>query len=315
MAKLFFSYSHKDEDLRNELEIHLTMLKRQGFIETWHDRRIDVGDVVDNKISKELDQADIILLLVSPYFLASNYCYDIEMHRALERHSSGEAHVIPVILHPCDWHPAPFGKLLAAPADGKPISKYANLHEAFLNVVTSIRSLISKPKLNEPYPVQTAQNKKHNEYANNAELPRSSNLRIKKEFTQQQKDEFLEQSYEYIQNYFEGSLAELSKRNYHIMTKFKKIDANHFSSIVYKNGDIATQCKIWLGGSRSFGGGISYSSDISSSDNSMNDSLSVDVDGYMPYLKPISFMRDEEKLSQQGAAEYFWEKFIKTLQN
>ncbi len=79
MISLFFSYSHRDESLRNELETHLSVLKRQGVIQTWHDRRITAGSEVDSSISENLENARIILLLVSSYFLASDYCYDIEM--------------------------------------------------------------------------------------------------------------------------------------------------------------------------------------------------------------------------------------------
>lgn len=86
MAVVFFSYTHRDESMRNELEVHLTMLKRQGLIEAWHDRRIVAGNDFDRSISAHLESADIILLLVSPHFLASDYCYDREMTRAMERH-------------------------------------------------------------------------------------------------------------------------------------------------------------------------------------------------------------------------------------
>jgi hypothetical protein len=115
MATIFFSYSHKDEALRDELETHLSMLKRQGFITTWQDRRIAAGDILDPMINAHLESADVVLLLVSPDFLASDYCYDKEMSRALERHEAGKCRVIPVILRPSDWHDAPFRKLLAAP--------------------------------------------------------------------------------------------------------------------------------------------------------------------------------------------------------
>ena len=85
MATLFFSYSHKDEDLRNELEVHLSALKRQGIISTWHDRRITAGTELDGAIDRNLNSADIILLLVSPDFINSDYCYKIERKRALRR--------------------------------------------------------------------------------------------------------------------------------------------------------------------------------------------------------------------------------------
>ena len=73
MANIFFSYSHTDESLRDELEKHLSILKRQGLIETWHDRRIDSGGDFSQEISSHLEDAEIILLLVSSDFLASDY--------------------------------------------------------------------------------------------------------------------------------------------------------------------------------------------------------------------------------------------------
>src|SRR4051794_23858837 len=108
LAKVFFSYSHVDETMRDQLEVQLSMLKRQGVIDTWHDRRIGAGQEIDGSISRNLEDSDIILLLVSPNFLASDYCYDKEMLCAMERHERGEAAVIPVILRACEWHHAPF---------------------------------------------------------------------------------------------------------------------------------------------------------------------------------------------------------------
>ncbi|MES9969977.1 MAG: toll/interleukin-1 receptor domain-containing protein, partial [Candidatus Thiodiazotropha sp.] len=102
MVEVFFSYSHQDEGLRNELEIHLSLLRRQGAIDIWSDHRIGPGEELGGEIDRHLESADIILLLVSPNFLNSDYCYDIEMKRAMERHEHGETRVIPVILRPCD---------------------------------------------------------------------------------------------------------------------------------------------------------------------------------------------------------------------
>jgi hypothetical protein len=148
--KLFFSYSHTDAQLRDELDKHLAMLKRQGVIEAWHDRRILAGDAFDREISDELEEAGIVLLLVSADFLASTCCYDVEMTRALERHAAGEARVIPVILRPCDWRSAPFGHLVAVPQDGKPIVKWASQDEAFLDVVHAIRTVAAGEQSAKP---------------------------------------------------------------------------------------------------------------------------------------------------------------------
>lgn len=144
MINLFFSYSHSDEEYRDMLEVHLAALKRQGVIDAWHDRRISAGKDLHADISGHLEAADIILLLVSPYFLASDYCYDIEMTRALERHESDEARVIPVIIHPCDWRHTPFRHLRATPTDGEPISKYPNIHDAHSIVIEDIRSAVQE---------------------------------------------------------------------------------------------------------------------------------------------------------------------------
>jgi hypothetical protein len=140
MVKVFVSYSHRDEELRNQLGVHLEILRREGVIEPWHDRRIGAGRDVHAAISDSLESADLVLLLVSPDFLASDYCFDIEMKRALARNLEGAARVIPVILRPCDWHRAPFGHLRATPADGHPISKSPDRDETFLQVSRDIRS-------------------------------------------------------------------------------------------------------------------------------------------------------------------------------
>src|SRR5260370_19839659 len=108
---LFYSYAHEDELLRNELEKHLSLLRRQSLITEWHDRQILAGEEWAHDIDQHLEVASIILLLVSPDFLASDYCYDVEIQRALERHRRGEARVIPIILRPVDWHVAPFARL------------------------------------------------------------------------------------------------------------------------------------------------------------------------------------------------------------
>jgi len=79
VASVFFSYSHADENLRDQLEKHLSVLKHQGVIGTWHDRRIPAGRTLSKEIDAHLESADILLLLVSSDFLASEYCYDIEM--------------------------------------------------------------------------------------------------------------------------------------------------------------------------------------------------------------------------------------------
>ncbi|HAH00719.1 MAG TPA: hypothetical protein DCL75_18110 [Ktedonobacter sp.] len=118
--KLFYSYAHKDERWRKRIETHLSMLQRQGFINGWHDRNINAGAAWASEIDTHLTTADIILLLISPDFLASEYCYSIEMKRAMERHYAGEARVIPIILRPTDWKSTPFEQLQVLPSNVQP---------------------------------------------------------------------------------------------------------------------------------------------------------------------------------------------------
>ncbi|MGD8997266.1 MAG: toll/interleukin-1 receptor domain-containing protein [Anaerolineae bacterium] len=141
---MFFSYAHEDEDLRDELEKHLSILKRQGVITGWHDRKIAAGREWEGEIDEHLNTADFVLLLISADFLASDYCYDVEMMRALKRHEDREACVIPVILRPVDWQGAPFGKLQALPTDARPVTSWPDPDNAFLNVAQGIRRAVEE---------------------------------------------------------------------------------------------------------------------------------------------------------------------------
>jgi Stage II sporulation protein E (SpoIIE)/TIR domain len=136
--ELFFSYSHKDRELREELQRHLALLKRQGVITAWHDREIGAGTDWAGAIDAHLNAARIILLLVSADFLSSDYCYDVEMKRAMERHDAGEARVIPVLLRAVEWAGAPFSKLQAVPTGGVPVTSWENRDEAFAEVARAI---------------------------------------------------------------------------------------------------------------------------------------------------------------------------------
>lgn len=142
--EVFFSYSHRDEELRDEMAKHLSILKRQGVIAEWYDRDIGAGSEWAKEIDEHLNSAQVILLLISPDFMASDYCFDVELQRAMERHESGEACVIPVILRPVDWSGAPFGKLQACPKNAKPVTSWTNRDEAFLSVAQAIRKAVER---------------------------------------------------------------------------------------------------------------------------------------------------------------------------
>lgn len=315
MIKLFFSYSHKDEELRNELDKHLSILKRQGIITVWHDRCILGGSDLNREINNNLKTSNVILLLISSDFLASDYCYDNEMIHAMKMHEKNEAKVIPVILRPCDWHSAPFGKLLACPTDGKPVIKFPTLDDAFLEVTSVIKKIAERTSGNST--VVEIPELSHSQ----AQLlpPRSSNLRIKKTFSDHEKDKFLDGAFEYISKFFEGSLIELQTRNEGITYRFRKIDSQTFTSSVYVDGKAKSECTVYYGGNNGFGfqKSIKFCYGIVDSRNSLNESLSVADDGYQLFLNSLGFVRTRQtdiKLTFEGSAEFFWEMFLERLQ-
>jgi hypothetical protein len=142
--EVFFSYAHEDEKLRDQLEKHLKLLQRDGVITTWHDREITAGSEWAGQIDQRLNSADIILLLISADFMASDYCHDVELKRAIERHEANEAVVIPIIVRPVDWTGASFSKLQALPKNAKPITRWPDRDEAWLNVAQGIRKVAEK---------------------------------------------------------------------------------------------------------------------------------------------------------------------------
>ena len=145
--RIFYAYSHRDEELRVQLENHLSILKHQGLIEGWHDRKISAGREWEGEIDENLNAAHIILLLVSSDFIASDYCYDVEMTRAMERHEAREARVIPIILRSVDWKGAPFGKLHMLPRNATAVTQWSDQDEAFTDIARGIRKVVGE--LNE----------------------------------------------------------------------------------------------------------------------------------------------------------------------
>lgn len=319
MIRIFISYSHADEALRQELDKHLASLKHQGIVEVWHDRRITAGDEWAATIDGNLKSAHVILLLISADFIASRYCYDVELKEAMGRHEANEAVVIPVVLRPCDWRDLSFGKLQGGTKDGKPITKFSSLDDGFLEVVQSIK--VAAMRLAQPKTRDDSRRASGGSNVGARAKPtgsRSSNLHVKKNFSDHDRDKFRVEAFEYIASFFEGSLAELEERNRELKSQFRRRDANAFEATVYLEGKQATRCGIWLSTQRHFGE-IGYSSSGLGDGSSCNESLSVADDGQMLGLRPLGMaMRagrsDRDLLTLEGAAEYYWSAFVEPLQ-
>jgi hypothetical protein len=140
--KVFVSYSHADQELCKKLEDHLSSLKYSGKITIWQDQEIPPGATWGDQIYTQLNNADLILLLISASFIASKYCWSKEVEIALQRHKDGNARVVPIILKPVHWQDTPLGQLQALPTGAKPVTRWNDQDDAFEDVVSGIRKVV-----------------------------------------------------------------------------------------------------------------------------------------------------------------------------
>ena len=140
---VFISYAHEDEQYRRELDRHLTFLRRGGRLSIWHDRMLRAGDEWEHHIDEQLEVADIILLLISPAFAASEYCWSVETKRALERYEQNDTIVVPILIRPvAGWADTPIGRLQALPRNARPVASWPNRDEAFYSIAEGLRELV-----------------------------------------------------------------------------------------------------------------------------------------------------------------------------
>ncbi|MEO1375550.1 MAG: SUMF1/EgtB/PvdO family nonheme iron enzyme [Cyanobacteria bacterium J06635_10] len=149
VVDIFFSYAREDAIFLQELESHLEPLKIGGLINTWHDGCIMPGEEWDRQVKERLEQAKIIVLLISVDFIKSNYCQEVEFAKALQRHEDRTALVIPIILRHCMWHSIPFGRkclshLQVLPKNAKPVTSWSDRDEAFTDIARGIQSAIKQ---------------------------------------------------------------------------------------------------------------------------------------------------------------------------
>ncbi|HTI14803.1 MAG TPA: toll/interleukin-1 receptor domain-containing protein [Dictyobacter sp.] len=142
--EIFYSYAHEDKTLRGRLNTHLSMLVRNGLITSWHDQEISAGSVWDDEIHEHLRRAQIILFLVSPDFLASDYCWGVEVQEALKRHEAGEVRVIPILLESCDWQQTPFATLQILPSNARAVTMWDNRNAALTDIAQGIRRVVEE---------------------------------------------------------------------------------------------------------------------------------------------------------------------------
>lgn len=305
--RAFISYSHRDADALDRLHVHLANLQREGRIETWYDREILAGEVLDDEISEELEAAELFLLMVSPDFIASNYCVEREMQRALERHEAGAARVVPIIVEPCDWAAMPqLRRLKAVPKDGLPISEWTNANTAYLDVIQEIRRIIDAGVSNaldstadEKQPATTPQ-----------AAPR---YRVQRDFDEIDRSEYRDAAFTAIKEYFKLAIGEIDAVE-GLRGRFVDRGANSFGSTVVNRGrqhgtaHITVHCR-----NAGFAlGDIYFSFNENAADNTANGGFNVSSDEYEQFLVVTMSMFGNEpnRLNPEQAAKYLWNQFI-----
>ena len=147
-ANVFYSYSRRDEPLMAELDEQLSGMRSEGRIKTFWDRDIGPGREWHSEITEELQEADVVLLLVSDDFLTSRYCQQVELPAAIEMHDQGLVRAVPIILRPCEWQGTQLGRLQAIPRNGRPVTECADRMEAWAEVTQGVLTAINEVKQN-----------------------------------------------------------------------------------------------------------------------------------------------------------------------
>lgn len=304
--RAFISYSHHDKAALDRLHVHLKNLTRGGHIETWYDRDILAGSDLNAEIARELEAADLFLLLVSPDFIASDYCVEREMKRAVERHAAGAARVVPIIVEECDWKAmGELRQLKAVPTDGKAISEWANSNTAYLNVVQELRRIIEADGLPaavakavaEPVAVRHA----------------TTRYRAKRQFDQIDKSDFRDAAFVTIKDYFRRATMEIDSID-GLRSRFVDRGATSFGATIvnggHRNGTahITVHCR----NSNVAMGDIYYSFSENAGANTANGGFNVSADDYEQFMIQTMnvFSKANERLTPERAAEVIWNEFI-----
>lgn len=307
-ASIFISYSHADERALERLHKHLAVLEREGHVAAWFDRAILPGADLGEEIMARLDAADTFVALVSPDYLASNYCYEKEFGHALERYEHGEMRVVPVIVEPCDWRSSPLQKFMALPKDGKPISDWTNANTAYLDVVNGLRNLVTETLTVRGETVAAAR-------AALSEVG-ARRVRLKRDFDVIEKAEFADKTFRIMHDYFAAAAHELSEASEDLRTRFEEMSATAFTCTIVnraRRGGRDAHITVHNKKGRAYFGDISYVWESHAEDKVSNGAVRVEADDYDLFLVTDHMFggRDTDaKLSPERAAEWLWNKFV-----
>lgn len=302
--RAFISYSHHDAWAVERLHTHLAMLRREGHIVAWYDRDILAGSDLDAEIASELASCDLFLPLLSPDFLASDYCYETEMMRAIERHDAGELRVVPIVIEPCDWAASSLRKLKALPKDGKPVAEWTNKNTAFLDIVNELRRVVDVDR----------------QVSSSVEAPptdskpsRERRYRIKHDFDDIDRSEYRQRAFDEMRNYFSSAAAELNEVE-GLRGRFAELGPSTFTcTVVNRAIDRGTaHVTVHAGHDNAGMGDIYYSFSENAPANTSNGGFRIESDDYELFLSPWMFTQSNEhaRFSPRAAAETLWTELV-----
>ncbi|HKG06858.1 MAG TPA: toll/interleukin-1 receptor domain-containing protein [Pedobacter sp.] len=306
MAYAFISYSHADQPTVLGLIKHMSQLKRDGLLTAWFDEEIQSGEKFGNNINEELSKANIFLAIISPDYLSSNYCYDIEFQAALQRHDKGELRIIPIIAQPCDWKASPFGQLKAIPKDGKPISEFTNENNAFLNIIDELRRIVSATPAKPSTPAESEKKVTKRTY------------KVKRDFDPIDRLNFRDETFATIYDYFAQAIDEINGVD-QIKARFvRQVPGLEFTCIITNRARINNTGYISIGVQNRHdhfgsGNGIAFSMNEQLNKNIYGNNFSIEHDDYELFWErsnPMHQNGDHEKLNAKNIAKLLWEQFI-----
>ncbi|QNN43650.1 toll/interleukin-1 receptor domain-containing protein [Pedobacter roseus] len=303
--KAFISYSHKDVDYLEKLKVHLAQIKREGLITDWTDQEITAGSRLDDSISAALSTSQLFISIVSPDYIASHYCFEKEFTTALKLQEEGKITVIPIIVEPCDWKSTPMATIKALPDDGKPVSEWTNQNNAFAKIAQEIRKLLSVGEIRQ---VLT------NNTTSQAQVP-SRNYRAERIFTEVDKLDFKEKSFEVITNYFKSAMAEFNGIE-NLQSKLIEEEKKSFTCLISNKGNLKdAYLTISVAGGDGFRhSDLTYSFTKGQHQNTinLNNVFTIEHDAYELYWQHSNLMqsRSAERLTDKQIAERVWNDFI-----
>lgn len=316
----FISYTHADTALKEQLVRHLVALRREGLIHTWHDGMLRPGEHLDPVVQTALAASDVVILLVSANFIASEYCYEKEMLRAFARQRVGTVRVIPIILRPCQWKGVPIGEgqtlseFVALPKDGKPVISWSDTDTALDDAVGAIREMLTAQANEGQHSAAAAASPS----AAISSAGATNLLGIAVKPTDLDRDRFLRSGFAATAALFEAKLAELKASDPRIDTDFERIDSRAFAASAYLDGKRVGQVSIWYGGDM-WRNALCLSFDsATSSRNSMNDWLPLEETAIglaFSARNAMSHTQVDGPLDADGAATYFWESFLSQVRS